>query len=75
MKKSQDHFNVLRKIKNRFDTTQREMAKSLNFSLRQLKYIYFLTPKKIVLSSFDQKIPKTFTDIAKLLKMGYITIK
>ena len=38
MKKSQDHFNVLRKIKNKPDTTQREMAKDLDFSLGKLNY-------------------------------------
>ena len=38
MKKSQDHFNVLRKIKNKPDTTQRQMAKDLDFSLGKLNY-------------------------------------
>ena len=38
MKKSQDHFNVLRKIKNRPEITQREMAKDLDFSLGKLNY-------------------------------------
>ena len=38
MKKSQDHFNVLRKIKNRPKITQREMAKDLDFSLGKLNY-------------------------------------
>ena len=38
MKDNQDHFNVLRKIKNRPDATQRKMAKDLGFSLGKLNY-------------------------------------
>ena len=34
----QDHFNVLRKIKNKPHTSQREMAKDLGFSLGKLNY-------------------------------------
>ena len=35
---NQDHFNVLRKIKNKPDSTQRELAKELGFSLGKLNY-------------------------------------
>tara|TARA_B110000438_G_C15387819_1_gene467647 strand:- start:74 stop:373 length:300 start_codon:yes stop_codon:yes gene_type:complete len=38
MKHSQDHLNVLRKIKNKPNMTQREMAKDLNLSLGKLNY-------------------------------------
>ena len=38
MKHNQDHLNVLRKIKNKPNITQREMAKDLNFSLGKLNY-------------------------------------
>jgi len=38
MKKSQDHFNVLRKIQNKPDSTQRELAEDLGFSLGKLNY-------------------------------------
>jgi len=38
MKHNQDHFNVLRKIKNKPNMTQREMAKDLNLSLGKLNY-------------------------------------
>ena len=38
MKYNQDHLNVLRKIKNKPNTTQRAMAKDLNFSLGKLNY-------------------------------------
>jgi EPS-associated MarR family transcriptional regulator len=38
MKKNQDHFEVLRKINNRPNSTQRELAKELGFSLGKLNY-------------------------------------
>lgn len=48
MKKSQDHFNVLRKIKNKPDTTftQRQMAKDLDFSLGKLNYCLMALKQK-----------------------------
>tara|TARA_Y100000590_G_C15735909_1_gene1018541 strand:- start:1702 stop:2004 length:303 start_codon:yes stop_codon:yes gene_type:complete len=33
-----DHFNVLRKIQNKPESTQRELAEELNFSLGKLNY-------------------------------------
>ena len=38
MDNNQDHFNVLRKIKSRPSSTQRELAKELGFSLGKLNY-------------------------------------
>tara|TARA_B100000767_G_C19709379_1_gene512038 strand:+ start:524 stop:823 length:300 start_codon:yes stop_codon:yes gene_type:complete len=38
MKKKQDHFDVLRKIQNKPESTQREMAEELGFSLGKLNY-------------------------------------
>ena len=38
MKDSQDHFDVLRKIKIKPETTQRELAEELGFSLGKLNY-------------------------------------
>jgi|TARA_B100000315_G_C14348040_1_gene482699 EPS-associated MarR family transcriptional regulator len=38
MKHNQDHFNVLRKIKNKPQSTQRELANELGFSLGKLNY-------------------------------------
>ena len=38
MNDNQDHFNVLRKIKSKSYTTQRELAKELGFSLGKLNY-------------------------------------
>ena len=38
MSNNQDHFNLLRKIKNDPNTTQRKMAKDLGFSIGKLNY-------------------------------------
>ena len=38
MQKKQDHFDVLRKIQNKPESTQREMAEGLGFSLGKLNY-------------------------------------
>ena len=37
-KDNQDHFNVLRRINNKPESTQRELAKDLGFSLGKLNY-------------------------------------
>ena len=38
MKNILDHFNVMRKIKSKPDSSQRDMAKELGFSLGKLNY-------------------------------------
>ena len=38
MNNNQDHFNVLRKINSKPETTQRELADELGFSLGKLNY-------------------------------------
>ena len=38
MKNDQDHFNVLRQIENKPDSSQRELAGNLGFSLGKLNY-------------------------------------
>ena len=38
MKDNQDHFNVLRKIQNKPESSQRELAEELGFSLGKLNY-------------------------------------
>ena len=38
MKDNQDHFDVLRKIQKRPESTQRELAEELGFSLGKLNY-------------------------------------
>ena len=38
MKNNQDHFDVLRKVKSKPQSTQRELANELGFSLGKLNY-------------------------------------
>lgn len=42
----QDHFEILRKIKNNPNSTQRELAKDLGFSLGKLNYCLKALNKK-----------------------------
>jgi len=46
MKNNQDHFHVLRTIKNKSEASQREMAKDLGFSLGKLNYCLKALQKK-----------------------------
>tara|TARA_A100001011_G_scaffold363148_1_gene412838 strand:+ start:530 stop:826 length:297 start_codon:yes stop_codon:yes gene_type:complete len=63
---NQDHFNVLRKIKNKPDSTQRELAKELGFSLGKLNYcLNALKEKGLVKISNFTKNPN---------KIGYIYV-
>ena len=39
MKDNQDHFNVLRKIHKKKESSQRELANELGFSLGKLNYV------------------------------------
>ena len=38
MKENQDHLNLLRKISNKTNSTQRQLAKQLGFSLGKINY-------------------------------------
>ena len=38
MEKNSDHFNILRKIQSKPNSTQRELAEELEFSLGKLNY-------------------------------------
>ena len=59
MQDNQDHFNVLRKIKNRSKTSQREMARDLNFSLGKLNYcLRALQEKGLIKIKNFKKNPK-----------------
>ena len=42
-----DHFEVLRKIKGEAETSQRKLANALGFSLGKLNYILKLYKKRI----------------------------
>ena len=46
MKDDQDHFEVLRKIKTKPESTQRELAEELGFSLGKLNYCLKALKKK-----------------------------
>ena len=53
-----DHFNVLRKIKSKPNSTQRELAEELGFSLGKLNYcLQALKKKGLVKISNFQKNP------------------
>ena len=60
MDDNQDHFNVLRKIKNQPDSTQRELAKVLGFSLGKLNYCLKALKDKglIKIQNFQKKEKK-----------------
>jgi len=73
MKEDQDHFNVLRKIKNKPNTTQREMAKDLNFSLGKLNYcIKALQKKGLIKISNFKKNPNKVNYIYVLTPRGIV---
>ena len=73
MKDNQDHFNVLRKIKNKPNTTQREMAKDLNFSLGKLNYcIKALKKKGLIKISNFKKNPNKVNYIYVLTPQGIV---
>ena len=46
MEDNQDHFDVLRKIQNKPNSTQRELAAELGFSLGKLNYCLKALQKK-----------------------------
>ena len=60
MKDSQDHFNVLRKIKKKQYSSQRKLAKDLDFSLGKLNYCLKSLQKKglVKLQNFQKKTNK-----------------
>ena len=63
-KNDQDYFNILRKINNKPNLTQRELAKELGFSLGKLNYcLNALKNKGLVKISNFKKNPN---------KIGYI---
>ena len=71
MTKDKDHFDVLRKIKNRPNTSQREMAKDLGFSLGKLNYcIKALQKKGLVKINNFKKNPKKINYIYVLTPKG-----
>ena len=71
MKNKQDHFDVLRKIKNNPETTQRQLAKDLGFSLGKLNYcLKALKNKGLVKIENFKKNPKKINYIYVLTPKG-----
>ena len=71
MNDNQDHFNVLRKIKSRPQSTQRELAEELGFSLGKLNYcLKALMKKGLVKMDNFEKNPNKINYIYILTPKG-----
>jgi len=71
MKNSQDHFNVLRKIKKKPYSSQRELAGDLGFSLGKLNYcLKALQEKGLIKIENFKKNPKKINYIYVLTPKG-----
>ena len=71
MKNKQDHFDVLRKIKKNPESTQRQLAKDLGFSLGKLNYcLKALKNKGLVKIENFKKNPKKINYIYILTPKG-----
>ena len=71
MKNEQDHFNVLRKIQKKPESTQRELAEQLGFSLGKLNYcIKALQAKGLVKIENFKKNPKKINYVYVLTPNG-----
>ena len=71
MNDNQDHFNVLRKIKSKPDSTQRELAEELGFSLGKLNYcLKALKAKGLVKIKNFEKNPRKINYIYILTPRG-----
>ena len=71
MKKDSDHFELLRKIKNKPASTQRELAEELGFSLGKLNYcIKALQQKGLIKLKNFKKNPKKINYIYVLTPKG-----
>ena len=71
MEDNQDHLNLLRKIKNKPDSSQRELAYELGFSLGKLNYcLKALKTKGLIKISNFKKNPKKINYIYVLTPKG-----
>ena len=71
MKKNFDHFDVLRKIQSKPDSTQRELAKELGFSLGKLNYcLKALKTKGLIKMKNFEKNPDKINYIYVLTPRG-----
>ena len=74
MKNKQDHFDVLRKIKNNPETTQRQLAKDLGFSLGKLNYcLHSLKKKGLIKINNFSKNKKKLNYLYLLTPKGILT--
>jgi EPS-associated MarR family transcriptional regulator len=68
---NQDHFNVLRKISNKPESTQRELAEDLGFSLGKLNYcLRALNNKGLIKMKNFKKNPNKMNYIYVLTPKG-----
>ena len=71
MKENPDHFDVLRKIQNKPESTQRELASELGFSLGKLNYcLKALQNKGLVKIENFKRNPNKFNYIYVLTPKG-----
>ena len=71
MKNNQDYLNLLRKIKNKPESSQRELAEELGFSLGKLNYcLNALKNKGFIKMSNFKKNPKKINYIYVLTPKG-----
>ena len=71
MNDNQDHFNVLRKIRNKPESTQRQLAQDLGFSLGKLNYcLKALKDKGLVKMKNFEKNPNKINYIYVLTPRG-----
>ena len=71
MKDKQDHFNVLRKIQKKPESSQRELADDLGFSLGKLNYcLKALKGKGLIKMKNFQKNPNKLNYVYVLTPKG-----
>ena len=71
MKNNQDYLNLLRKIKNKPESSQRELAEELGFSLGKLNYcLQALKAKGLIKISNFKKNPEKINYIYVLTPRG-----
>ena len=71
MKKNQDYFDILRAIKKKPETTQREMAEQLGYSLGKLNYcLKALNKKRLIKTKNFKKNPNKLDYIYLLTPKG-----
>ena len=71
MDNEEDHFNILRKIKKKPNSTQRELAKELGFSLGKFNYcIKALQQKGFIKIKNFKRNPKKFNYLYVLTPRG-----